>query len=185
MKLAGVLFIAGIVLGGIGACLMYFSEDIELKGDEVLVVPSGLDGYAYIEVDMGTGGPITGTYECLNGTYVQVSVMDDGQFDEFLSGLGLDSRTSVLGVSGAFAVEQVDMEICYIVVQHAAGVVVEQVVSVDYTVTNTDLSMFLSSTVIFVAGGAMVTVAFHPRVRKKAGAGPPVNVPIDVVFFDE
>lgn len=186
MKLAGVLFVAGLMLSVVGAALLLMTEDIELVGDEILLVPEGQDGYVYLEIDMGTGGPIAGTYECLNGTPVQVSVMDQGQFEDFLDGLEGGSRTTVLGLSGDFSVEQVDMETCYIMVEHAAGMEAEQSVRIEYTVTNTDYQMTFASTVVFVAGGVMVTSAFHPRLRGRAKAQQMVATgPIDVVFFDE
>ena len=186
MRLAGVLFIAGLILSAVGAVLLFTTEDIELVGDEVLVVPEGQDGYAYLEVDMGTGGPMEGTYESLNGTPVQVSVMDNGQFEDFLDGLDGGSRTTVIGLSGDFSVEQVDMETCHILVQHAAGMEAGQWVRVEYTVTNTDYPMTFASTAVFMAGGVMVTFAFHPRLRGRARAQQPAATgPIDVVFFDE
>lgn len=185
MKLAGMVLIAGFVLSAAGFASLLLTENIELKGDETIIVPGYAEGYAYVEVDMGTGGPIAGTFECLNGTSVVVSIMDEGQFDRFTDGLDDDARTAVLGESGEFSVDQVDMEVCYIVVEHAPGTESEQVVSAEYTVTNTDFSLFIMSMGLVFGGSTVVFLAFYSRQRADAKMRKADKKYTDVTFFDE
>lgn len=185
LRLAGVLFILGIILDGVGLVPLFFAEDIELNGGRQMTVPDGVESYAYIEVDMGGGGPIEGTFECLNGTSVWLMVMDEDQFSAFTAGLDDESRTSVSGSSGEFSVEQVDMVVCYIVVQHSPGVETDQAVSVEYTVTNTDFAPILISMAVMMVGATMMLLAFHSRQRAVNRARAAQKKDIDVVFFDE
>lgn len=185
MRLAGILLVLGFVLNGIGLSSVLLLEDIELKGDPELLVPEGPDSYAYAEVDMGGGGPVEGTFECLNGTAVRLTVMDEDQFSRFAEGLDTDSRLSVTGSSGEFSVDEVDMVVCYIVVEHFTGVEAAQTVRVDYVVTTTDFTAFLISITGIVGGGTMVILAFYSRQKAIERARAARKTAIDVVFFEE
>ncbi len=185
MKASGVMFIVGAVFVAMGMVLTLTTEDIELKGDTVLVVPEGADGYAYLEVDMGDGGPINGSFASTDGTSVRLSVMDEEQFDSFVAGSGDDSRTSVLGSSGDFSVEQVDMTVCYLVVRQFSDVGVEHSVEVEYTVVTTDWLPFLLSTGLWVGGGLLVWYPMYSSVKGGSGERTYVKEYTDVVFFDE
>lgn len=185
MKLAGIAFIAGIVMTAAGMVILLMGEDIELKGGDALVIPEGADSYAYLQVDMGTGGPIEGSFECAEGSSVRLSVMDEGQFDSFVDGLGDDSRTTVADESGEFSVEQVDMETCYIVLRHFPGIEVEQTVDVEYTVLNTDFGMFLASVGLIVGGGVVWWLAMYSHQKMRAKERASVRKYTDVVFFDK
>ncbi len=185
MRLAGVAFVMGIAMSVVGMSVMVLYSDMELTGDEALVVPEGLDSYVYLEVDMGGGGPISGSFETADGTSVRLSVMDEGQFDDFVDGLGDDARASVLGSSGEFSIEQVDMEVCYIVVRHFPGIESAQSVDVEYTVLTTDVMPFLVSNVLLFAGVAMTFLAMHVRQKAAAKKRTYRRMYTDVVFFDE
>jgi hypothetical protein len=185
MRLAGAVFIAGFILSGLAVIPMLLVEEVELRGDETLVIPEGPSFWVAFEVDMGDGGPIEGTFECLEGTSVRLSVMDGDQFEAFLDMAGDDSRTTVLGSSGEFLVDEVDMFECYIVLQHPPGVEAEQTVSVEYTVTSADLPYWYVSLAMLLAGGVMVYVPLYRGLKASARARAAVNKETDVVFFDE
>lgn len=185
MRLAGVAFVMGIAISVVGSAVMLLYSEVELKGDEVLVVPEELDSYISLEVDMSGGGPISGSFETTDGSSVRFDVMDAGQFEDFVGGLGDDARVSILGSSGEFDIEQVDMEVCYIVVRHFPGIESAQSVAVEYTALLTDPMPFIVSNVLLVAGVAVALGAMY--IRQKAAAKKRVynRTYTDVVFFDE
>lgn len=184
MRIAGVLLVAGIVITAMGAALMFLAEDIKLNKEDTVTVPAGADNFAWLEVDMGTGGPIEGSFRSINGSWVMLSVMDGYQFATFVVGLGDDARTEVTGESGEFSVEQVDMEACYIVVRHSPGVESEQPVEVEYTVLNANWNYFLA-TGLYVSGGIAVFLAFYTRQKANEKNRTFVRKYTDVVFFEE
>lgn len=185
MRLAGVAFVLGIAISAVGAAVMWQYSYVDVTGDEALVVPEGLDGYVSLEVDMSGGGPISGSFETADGSSVRFSVMDEGQFEDFVDGLGDDARVSMLGSSGEFDIEQVDMEVCYIVVRHFPGIESAQSVDVEYTIQTTEVMPFLVSNVLLFAGIAMTFFAMHVRQKAAAKKRTYRRTYTDVVFFDE
>lgn len=186
MRYYGILATAGLVVIAVGFVMILTAQDIALPGGETVVLPEGVDGYACLDVDMGSGGPITGTFESSDGSAVILRVMDEGQFDRFLESAEVDSRTTVAGTSGEFTVEQVDMEACYIVLHHDLGTAVEQTVTVDYVVTNSDFVSEMISTALVMTGSAMsFALPVYLRSRAKSKTTPKDTKYIDVTIFDE
>jgi len=148
-------------------------------------IAPGFDAYGSLEVDLNGGGPISGTFESVSGNDILFMLLDEDQFADYSANISHSSRFSAISSSGSFSIEQVDMERCYLVAEHATTFSNTEEVQVTYELSETNIDyLFLSMTLIIV-GGILVMYAFYKRNKEKVEARISTSKYLDVVFFDE
>jgi hypothetical protein len=186
MKTRGIVLVVGLALSTIGVILMYATiGSSEFKDTVTLELPEGAGEYAFEMIDMKGGGPISGGFQSQSGSPVWFSLMDEGQFQAFTSGTEHDARFNAIDSAANFSIEQVDMEVCYFVVEHSGDSASTETVQVSYSLPVIDWSMFAVTIGLIVAGAAAFMYAVYEKTKESRGSELQLSKYDDVVFFEE
>lgn len=187
MNKFGLALAIGITLSASGLATIFFLGNEDIVRDLTESVPAGETSYSAYYLDLDGGAPFSGTFECTSGGTVTFSVLDEEQYAFFTSGKAdHGTRFSKTGMNGSFSIEQVDMEGCYLVIEHGTGIVSAQSVRVHYDVRATNWPYFVVGTGMVMTGGAVGMAGARSRIKaretKLASVAPAQN---DVVFYEE
>lgn len=178
------LLLSGFAIDIPAFLILFLFAFTTISHQGTITLAPGTGSYGSIEVDLQGGSPISGTFESVSGNDVLFMLLDEDQYQDYKSSLPHSSRFSTVGHSGSFSIEQVDMERCYLVVEHATEFSSTEEIRVTYEFTGTDYVYFSISAVLFLVGAVIVLTAFYLRNKEKIDAKASSTKYLDVVFFE-
>lgn len=167
----------------VGFVIMTFLAPMDIIGDRTVTLPADTESYV-IEIDMPGGGPISGTFSVNSGGSIVLMILDVDQYTAFKNGQSHESRFLVHGISGTFSIEQIDMEKCYIILQHDSTQETSKEVNVTYLIRSLDSTYSAYGIVTLIAGLPFIIYAMVGKGREIKSVHGSIEY-LDVILFDD
>jgi len=171
---ARILLIVGAILiaAGIGAAV-YGSTPASVSETDPL--PVGWQNFNEFQWGVVAGGTIQGSWQCENGTPVQVFVYNDADYNDYVNGANLTGLFNVTAASGTISLSVPGFNTYHFVLQHGAGYEnTTQYVSVTLTTAGSDPTYTIGGIVAVVVGALLIAYAVR---RSRRTAAPPGTLP--------
>ena len=164
------LVLAAVLLAGGLFALAYGSTPATAESTEP--IPSGWVYYAELHRAVLAGGMIEGTWQCVNGTPVQVLVYNDADYGAFVSGENRTALYDRTAVNGTISLSVSGFDTYHVVFQHGAGYEnTSQFVSVDLTTTGADPTFTIGGVLAVLLAAVFIVVAARRARKSEAPSG--------------
>lgn len=138
-------------------------------------IPAGWSNFNEFSWSVLAGGTLQGTFQALNGTPVNVILLNDADYSSFVNNVNLTGLYNVTSVSGTISLTVPGFNTYHVIFQHGAGYEnTTQYVSVDLTATGADPTFTIGGALALV--GAAVLIVFYVR-KARHPAGPAGMLP--------
>ncbi len=133
-------------------------------------IPAGWQNFNEFSWSVTAGGTLTGNFSALNGTPVNVLVLNDADYNSFVNGANLSGLYNVTAVTGTISLNVPGFNTYHVIFQHAPGYVnTTQFVYVNLTATGFDPTFTLGGIAAILIGAVLIVYSFR-RSRRTAGA---------------
>lgn len=169
-----VLLLVGVILIAVGFfAIVYGTSPASVS--ETDPIPAGWANFDEFSWSVMAGGTLQGTFTAVNGTPVNVLVLNDADYNAFLNGQNLTGLYNVTSTSGTISLTVSGFNTYHVVFQHGAGYEnVDQYVTVNLTATGADPTFTIGGILALVV--AAIMIVYYVR-RSRQPAGTPGTLP--------
>ncbi len=168
------LIFLGVILIVVGLFAIVYGTS-PASVNETDPIPAGWTNFNEFSWSVLAGGTLQGTFQAVNGTPVNVIVLNDADYSSFVNGANLTGLYNVTSTSGTISLSVSGFNTYHVVFQHGAGYEnTTQYVSVDLTATGADPTFTLGGALALVV--AAVLILYYVR-KSRQPAGPAGTLP--------
>ncbi len=163
-----VLLVVAIILIAAGIFSVAYGSSPSYVG-ETDPIPAGWENFNEFSWSVMAGGSLTGNFSALNGTPVNVLVLNDADYNSFVNGANLSGLYNRTAVTGTLSLNVPGFNTYHVIFQHGAGYENStQYVYVNLTATGLDPTFTLGGVVAIIFGAVLIVYSFR-KSRRPAG----------------
>ncbi len=172
-----VLLIVAVILIAAGFLAIVYGSS-PASANETDLIPASWLNFDEFSWSVMAGGTLQGNFTSLNGTPVNVLVLNDADYNSFLQGVNVTGPSilyNVTSVSGTISLDVPGFNTYHVIFQHGAGYENgDQYVAINLTATGADPTFTIGGILALVV--AAILIVYSVRKSRRA-AGPAGTLP--------